>query len=242
MTQKHSDDTAATRAFFESWKLYDTVIRHNYMCHQQIIATLRLVLRDVENRPLRVLELGCGDAWVASEVFGADHDLEYHGLDLSAPAMAIGQPRVNALGWKNSRWIEAAFPEGLFELEEPYDVILSGFALHHLKMEKLNVTLAECCRLLKPSGSLMVYDELLKPGESKVQYLQRLLEIIDRDWLELDETQREATHAHILNYDYPMSFEQWQSVANIHGLQPPEKLYLDDAKLFSVFRFNAAGA
>ena len=49
--------------FFDEWSIYDQVLDHNYMYHDEIYRDVQRVLADrYENRPFVLLDLGCGSA------------------------------------------------------------------------------------------------------------------------------------------------------------------------------------
>ena len=53
---------------FEDWSMFETVIRHNYMHHEDLVQLLADVVREIAG-PLTIVDLGCGDAWLASHAF-----------------------------------------------------------------------------------------------------------------------------------------------------------------------------
>ena len=48
--------------FFDQWRLYDAVIRHNYMTHREIHAAIHGQLAKFDVSAGTLLDLGCGDA------------------------------------------------------------------------------------------------------------------------------------------------------------------------------------
>ena len=71
---------------FEQWSLYDLIIHHNYMRHTELVTCLNKFVKQTEIRR-EVIDLGCGDAWMAKHVF-QDMVLEsYLGVDLSDTAL-----------------------------------------------------------------------------------------------------------------------------------------------------------
>ena len=59
-------ESREVQAIFERWTLYEKVIRSNYMRHQEMIRVIQQAVRQID-QPLRVLDLGCGDGWMASQ-------------------------------------------------------------------------------------------------------------------------------------------------------------------------------
>jgi SAM-dependent methyltransferase len=98
----------------------------------------------------RVLDLGCGDGKLAAVVLDARPEAtEAVGLDRSAPMLELarqrfaGEPRARLL----EHDLEAALPDlGTF------DVVVSGFAIHHLADERKRSLFREAAGVLRPGG------------------------------------------------------------------------------------------
>src|SRR4051794_26031761 len=74
-------------AIFDQWDLYARIVAGDYMRHAELISRLRGMLpRD--GRPLRVLDLGCGDGSLARRSLADVPVGRYVGIDLSADAVA----------------------------------------------------------------------------------------------------------------------------------------------------------
>ena len=55
--------TAVANDFFDEWSVYDQVLDHNYMHHDEIYLDVQRVLADhYDNRPVAIVDLGCGSA------------------------------------------------------------------------------------------------------------------------------------------------------------------------------------
>ena len=98
----------------------------------------------------RVLDLGCGDGRLAAVVLEARPDAtEAVGLDSSAPMLDLarerfGEDRRVALVEHD---LEAPLPDlGAF------DVVVSGFAIHHLAHERKQSLFREIGEVLRPGG------------------------------------------------------------------------------------------
>jgi demethylmenaquinone methyltransferase/2-methoxy-6-polyprenyl-1,4-benzoquinol methylase len=56
-----------------------------------------------------------------------------------------------------------------------FDCAFSGFFLSHVPPERVSVWLAEVRRVLRPGGSLLIFDSLLPEGREDVQVQRRPL-------------------------------------------------------------------
>jgi len=89
--------------------------------------------------PARLLEVGCGQGVLTTSLAVAGY--EVLGIDPAAPAGALFRPLLL---------------EDLEESDEPYDAIVSGWALHHVR--DLDLSLDKIVRLLG-EGGVLVLDE-----------------------------------------------------------------------------------
>lgn len=109
------------------------------------------VLRSVlPAEPRSLLDLGCGDGRLIALALDAPPQLaQVVGVDLSAPMLSRAKerfnsdPRVSVQHWDLADSLEAF---GAF------DVVVSGFALHHLKDERKGSLFSEIAQQLHPGG------------------------------------------------------------------------------------------
>jgi tRNA (cmo5U34)-methyltransferase len=101
-------------------------------------------------RPRSLLDLGCGDGRLAALALEARPSLHrVLAVDSSAPMLerarrtVAGDRRVTVLQWDMVRPIESL---------GSFDVILSGFAIHHLDHRRKQTLFAEVARQLRPGG------------------------------------------------------------------------------------------
>ena len=98
----------------------------------------------------RVLDLGCGDGKLAAVVLEARPAAdEAVGLDRSAPMLDLARQRFAQE--PRARLVEHDLEEPLPDLGT-FDVIVSGFAIHHLEDERKRALLAESASVLRPGG------------------------------------------------------------------------------------------
>src|SRR4029078_3387797 len=84
---------ARVKQTFEQRSMYDAVVEGDYMYHAELVSTLAAWAQQ-QSQPLRIVDLGCGDSWLATHAF-ADADVaEYHGVDVSEASVADAQKRI----------------------------------------------------------------------------------------------------------------------------------------------------
>jgi SAM-dependent methyltransferase len=109
------------------------------------------VLREVlPPAPTSALDLGCGDGRLAALVLDERPAIaRIVAVDVSPPMLAAardrfaGEPRVDIRAWDLRNPIA---PLG------PFDVIVSGFAVHHLGHERKQALFTEVAQQLRPGG------------------------------------------------------------------------------------------
>lgn len=102
-----------------------------------------------------VLDLGCGDGILGQAVMDQHPEATGVFIDFSAPMLAAAQERLQGyarahilqLDYGDERWA-AALPSGI----EQYEVIVSGFSIHHQPDGRKQEIYAEILDLLVPGG------------------------------------------------------------------------------------------
>jgi len=90
-------DEQAMEAFRHQWQAYSKLVDNDYLSHQAVHAVLHRELVTDVNRPFRFLDLACGDARLTVAALQGTPVIHYHGIDLSAPALAMARQTVQAL-------------------------------------------------------------------------------------------------------------------------------------------------
>jgi tRNA (cmo5U34)-methyltransferase len=111
--------------------------------------------------PRRALDLGCGDGRLVQLLLDSRPELdEIVAVDVSAPMLAraesnfAGESRVSLRHW-DLRDSIAALGE--------YDVVVSGFAIHHLSDARKRTLFAEVAQLLVPGGTFANLEVVASP-------------------------------------------------------------------------------
>ena len=77
--------------FFNQWRLYEAVIRHNYMKHREIHAAMHDALAACAVSAGTLLDLGCGDASQIARSMQNTPITSYIGVDLSGDALGMAR-------------------------------------------------------------------------------------------------------------------------------------------------------
>src|SRR5215470_15575159 len=169
-------DEEAMQAFRHQWQTYSKVVDHDYLSHKTVGAVLHRELVTDVNRPFRFLDLACGDARLTVAALQGTPVLHYHGIDLSAPALAIARQTVEALAC-SAELEEQDFVSAMRDRPEPADVVWIGLALHHLQTPDKRVLMREVRATDGDSGRFLIYEPVCHEGESRPAYLDRFEQI-----------------------------------------------------------------
>lgn len=213
----NSSSIARVKETFEQWGMYDAVVRHGYMHHAELVAELATWV-GTRKGPLRIVDLGCGDAWVATNAFrGADVE-EYLGVDVSQAS--VDRAVQNLECWPGRARVACGNLADVLEEIEPASVnlVLASFSLHHFQSDQKRAILDECNRILMPGGALVWVDAVRGEAETRDDYVRRLADRIQRDWTGLTEAQRASACAHVLESDFPETANWMRDAAEQVGV------------------------
>lgn len=219
------------RAFFNHWHIYRTIIRENYMQHREIAAALRQVLQSrYAERSFAVLDLGCGDAHLSTEVLQGLPLAYYCGVDLSDMALRYAQENLHAISCEKN-FLQDDLAHAISHAPRQFEVILAGFSLHHLSYEAKAAFFRACANALKPDGIFLLYDVVNRENETRQAYLERQWQTYSQ-WAQLTPEQLSMVKEHVFEKDYPESFDTLTRLARSNGFREVQALYGDARDLY----------
>lgn len=207
------EDAAQVAAFFdEQWQVYQKFLQHDYLEHRLFYALLHAVLLTRFDGPVRMLELGCGDASQTVRTFTEVTLARYVGFDLSAVALDLA--RINlASRCTDVELVPHDLLRGLRERRETFDVVLASYSLHHLHEAEKREALAQVDRLLRPQGVFVLIDIMRSPGETHAGFIARSLQHYRSRCPAFSERELELITQHITTADFPETAETLRAVA-----------------------------
>ena len=206
-----------TALFRKSWTLYDAITERNYMFHRELYAQVLEMLRGYhERREYSMLDLGCGNARFMAPCLLEVPPVMYQGVDLSA--VALEEARAHLSEMPGVSFQEADLLEAVVRHAGRFDVIFSGFAVHHLdSAAKQRLFYASAMRL-RPGGSLMLVDLVREVGQTREAFLEGYLKMMRTRWTEVLPEQLEEACAHVATYDFPETLVELRNMARVAGL------------------------
>jgi ubiquinone/menaquinone biosynthesis C-methylase UbiE len=235
MSKKHHNEEI--QKFFDQWNIYLKVIHNNYMFHQEIHQILHnLLLKHFQHRPISLLDLGCGDSSSIAETLKDITVSYYHGIDLSDVALDTARNNFNANSF-DIDFSQGDFFEIINQFELEFDVILSGYSLHHLNLHQKEILVNKCYEILKKDGMLLVYDAIKKQNETRSEYLKRYWNICESNWNEMTKEEFDIIKAHIFERDFPESIDTFINMGMSCGFKQINSIYQDPQLTHGLFCF-----
>ena len=189
--------------FNRHWSIYQSVLSNNAMFHKEFAATAREVFREkARDGALDILDLGCGDAGHILSVLEGLPVHNYTGYDLSAQALDIAHARL-ATAIPVLHLLQGPMEDLIRHESSAFDIIYSGYAVHHLSDEGKQQILRDIWRLLKPGGIFFLVDVFRQSGQTREDYIDSMSGWIGATWTFLDREQQELIFEHLRGYDHP---------------------------------------
>ena len=208
----------STAIFTHSWSLYDLITQHNYMSHQEIYTGVEELLRlRTEQGQYRLLDLGCGNARYLAPCLQRLPPAIYQGVDLSEAALAEARDYLAGLPGQVIL-THGDLLEAVESTDKTWDVLFTGFAIHHLMPEEKARFFRAAGRCLSTNGWLILVDVVREENQSRESYLDGYLQFMREQWSKVPPDQLEEACAHVHDYDYPECLSTLQEMAAAAGL------------------------
>lgn len=222
------------KGFFDQWNIYQKVIQNNYMFHEQIHqAVHKLLIEHFQQEPFSLLDLGCGNSSSIAETIKDIPISCYHGIDISEIALEDAKKNFASSSF-DIVLSHGDFFEITNQLKTKFDVIMSGYSLHHLPLWQKDILFGNCRKNLKKSGIFLVYDLIKKDDENREEYLERYWNNCKKYRKEMSIKELENSKKHIFERDIPESIETLNHLASKHGFQKAKVLYRDPLLLLGL--------
>ena len=223
---------------FQEWQVYEKLLIHDYMDHRAFFARLQAEIQSRFQRPVAILDLGCGDLSPILPMLAALPVRRYVGVDESDVALALAASRLDELDL-SGRLIQADLLDSLEDVSGPFEVVVASFSLHHLaeSADKL-LTLERAGRVLAPDGFFAMIDVFCGETEPRDRYLERWIANAERRYETLQPAEKTMLFDHVRARDFPLSLNAWQDLGRQAGLPGFEVLVEDGDNLNRLVTFS----
>lgn len=217
--------------FKKNWSLYEKILAGNFLFHREGFALLRQQLASVPG-PLRLLDLGCGDARLIPGLLAELQVESYEGVDSSG--QALERARVNLAGLP-ARLTEADLLQRVEAGGAPFSAGMASYSAHHLLPEQRPPFFA---RLKCLAPCWLFFDILRSDQETREQFNQNVVTRAAHDWNTLDAEEYQLVKDHILESDYPVSHAELSRLAGDNGFRL-EVLWRDPMNTGGLWKLSA---
>jgi SAM-dependent methyltransferase len=203
--------------FFDEWSIYDQVLDHNYMYHDEIYGNVRRILADrYETRPFLLLGLVGGSTRRWPRALQGRSVSRYVGYDLSDVALAHARRNLTGLGCPvelhRGDLLESLRIDG-----EKFDVVFTSFALHHLAAAQKSTFFQLAYSRLNQDGILLLIDTVRDDGEDRKLYLDRYCAWLRSEFKTLSPDALDLLCDHIRSNDFPETLAALDAMATRAG-------------------------
>lgn len=208
---------------FEAWSIYDRALSNNTMYHDEIFENVALLLRDhFDDRPISVLDLGCGSAKHIAQALAGQQVSRYVGYDLSQ--IALDHARENLAGLNCPLNLEIGdFHQCLRDYPEKADLIVCSFAMHHLSTEEKADFFQYVAEKLADDGMFLLIDTVRAEGEDREAYLSNYCTQLRSNWDCFSPEELDEVIEHIHNKDFPETAATLREMGAAAGLTQCEE-------------------
>ena len=216
--------------FFDEWSTYEKVVANDYMHHKDFFAALANHIATDFDRPLSVIDLGCGDARPAALLLQRFIIEKYVGIDQSIAAIDRARQLLSSLAIPFELH-SASMLDSLQRLDGQFDLVLASFSLHHLDPDEKQAALKQCRRLLKPGALLAIVDVFLEKGESRENYISRWETNARSAFGALTPDEADEIVEHMRICDMPESVASYRRFAETAGFSSTKSVRQDTERL-----------
>jgi len=223
--------------FAQQWAIYRKIIDADYMDHRAIAAALAGHYEQLASDSLSVLDLGCGDAEISSELVSTGRCRRFTGVDSSSRALEEAARR-SVWNDTDASWVESDLLDFLRDSAERYDLILAGYSVHHLTQNQKREAFNAVYALLADGGSFFLYDVSLLPGLDHNESTGRYLEWVRSEWNSITAEEYRIIEEHIAAADFPESTDWMMEAARDVGFSECTLLPAPGNSFHQVMVFN----
>ena len=204
--------------FTRSWSLYDLITAPNYMFHREIYTGVGELLGWRAGRgEYRLLDLGCGNTRYLAPYMKRYPPSVYEGVDLSETALAEAREYLAGLPGATSL-TQGDLLQMIESTSQKWDIIFSGFAIHHLRLDEKARFFRAVGRCLSKEGWLILVDVVREENEDRDGFLKGYLNFMREKWTGVPPDQLEEACAHVCDHDYPECLSSLWEMAEEAGL------------------------
>jgi cyclopropane fatty-acyl-phospholipid synthase-like methyltransferase len=141
----------------------------------------------------------------------------YEGVDLSEAALAEAREHLAELPG-HVILTHRDLLEAVESTEKTWDILFTGFAIHHLMTDEKARFFRAAGRCLSENGWLILVDVVREENQDRESYLDGYLKFMREKWTRVPQDQLEEACTHVHDHDYPERLSTLQEMAAAAGL------------------------
>ena len=229
------------RAGFERWAVFERARAANRMRHAEAGEALAAVLDAWNGKAPRILDLGCGDARDMARVLAGRAVAAYTGVDDNPEVLAQADRNLGSAGCP-VRLVQGDYAKALQAPDASLDLVWAGLFLHHLDEPRKRALFEALAGLLAPGGLFVAHDPVRMPGETKPEFIRRLLDDCRDHWTELAPEEKEILYRHWDGgHGHAVEIAHLEGLAREAGFAGPDLLWADPDQFYAVMAFRRGG-
>lgn len=241
MTVDSGHRIGASAFFRRSWSLYDAIVESNHMHHREIYrAVSELIGARAERGSYSMLDLGCGNARCVAPILRRHIPSAYRGVDLSEAALAEASGFLSGMEGAGIVLKCADLLAHVEEEESLWDLVFSGFAVHHLQADEKKRLFHALAGIVPRNGFFLMVDVVREEGMSREEHVASYTAMMRREWVGLPAEALEEGCAHVAAYDFPATAAELEEAARLAGF--PKALAVCRHGRHGAFLFSREGA
>ena len=210
--------TGASEIFLKAWQVYQDIIAHNYMFHEEISAAAhRSLVGFNPGHQLNILDLGCGDASMVLPLLSSASVALYTGCDLSKPALDIAEQQLSTRSIPFKLVCDDMLKVIAEQPESSVDLVFSSYAVHHLNSNNKQKLIEEVYRVLRPTGRFLLIDIFRASNEDRAAYMRNYMGHLKETWGNLSPEAQALVIDHATEYDFPEQSDFFQAICQKSG-------------------------
>lgn len=182
------------------------------MHHREIYQAVSEVIgKRAAKGSFRMMDLGCGNARCVAPILRRHPPDSYRGVDLSEAA--LGEASIFLQGLEGVSWKCADLLEHAESEHSAWDIVFSGFAVHHLQAGEKRRLFRAIARIVPENGFFLLVDVVREEGMSREDHVRSYTGMMRREWSDLPAEALEEGCAHVTAHDHPSTASELADAA-----------------------------
>lgn len=232
---QHGAASGRVEAGFEARRVFTELKRHDAMHHDAVYGVVSGLLRGA-GRPLRVLDVGCGDAADMARALSGVDVASYTGVDTCGDALAVARGHLAGLD-RPVTLVEGDYRLALDAPPQSLDVVWMGLFLHHLPHALKGDFLRTAHGLLAPGGMVLAHDPVMAEDEDRETMLARMAALGRERWHFLTPDEVDMVHRHWTVHGHQERFGDLRALGEAAGFDV-DMVWNDPERTYGLVRFS----